>query len=140
MAKKEENTYLTIFNIIAVNENADSITYLVETKPELENKNLDLQNRNSKRFGRKSRTVVDIPEGQKKVFVKINSRRYFNKATGKTFFEDLSPDISRHKNMTSRLVKWIKAEKESTGRPNSQIADEIGVSEATIRNTLSQED
>ncbi|MHB8253598.1 MAG: ISL3 family transposase [Acidiferrobacter sp.] len=81
-------------------------------------------------FGRREQTVRDLPMDGKRVGLYINTRRYRCKGCQKTFYESL-PEIDGRRMMTNRLVAWIG--KESVKRTFASIAQEVGVTEGTIR-------
>ena len=84
-------------------------------------------------FGRNVQMVYDLPMHGKRVGLYINTRRYQCRACNKTFFERL-PDVDGRRMMTSRLVKWMGPQ--SIKKPFTHIADEVGVTENTVKNVF----
>lgn len=82
------------------------------------------------RFGRREQMAKDLPMHGKRVGVYIDTRRYRCKACNRTFYEAL-PDINEKRLMTNRLVDWIG--KQAVKRTFAGIAEEVGVTEGTIR-------
>jgi transposase len=84
-------------------------------------------------FGRNEQLVRDLPMHGKRVGVYVATRRYRCRVCNKTFYERL-PAIDGKRMMTSRLVKWMG--EQSVKRPFAHIADEIGVTENTVKNVF----
>jgi len=84
-------------------------------------------------FGSKERLVRDLPVHAKRVGIYVNSSRFKCKSCNKTFIERL-PDVDDKRNMTNRLVAWVG--KESTKRTFIGIADDIGVTENTVKSVF----
>lgn len=84
-------------------------------------------------YGRIEVLAHDLPMHGKRVGIYINARRYKCKECGKTFMERL-PEVNPNRWMTERLVKWIG--QRATGHTFSSIAEEIGVTEGTVRNVF----
>ena len=83
------------------------------------------------RFGSKEQIVIDLPMHGKRVGLAVPRRWYRCKACGRTFSE-LLPDVDEGRSLTTRLIAWI--EKQSLKRTFVSIADDVGISEATVRN------
>ena len=81
-------------------------------------------------YGRREQMVKDLPLHRKPVDIHINTRRYRCKSCGKTFYEALL-EINQKRLMTNRLVAWIG--EQAIIRTFSSIAEEVGVTEGTIR-------
>lgn len=81
-------------------------------------------------FGRHEQLVRDLPVHGKRTAIYANARRFRCKACSKTFFEGL-PHVDGKRRMTERLVEWICTQ--AAARTFVSIADEIGVTEGTIR-------
>jgi transposase len=84
-------------------------------------------------FGRNEQLIRDLTIHGKRVGIYIDTRRYQCRACKKTFYERL-PDVDGKRMMTSRLVKWMG--EQSVKRPFAHIADEIGVTENTVKNVF----
>jgi transposase len=85
-------------------------------------------------FGRNEQLVRDLPIHGKRIGIYVDTRRYQCRACNKTFYERL-PDVDSKRMMTSRLVAWLG--KQSVKRPFSHLAEEIGISEMTVKNVFS---
>lgn len=85
-------------------------------------------------YGRVEVLVHDLPMHGKRVGIYVDARRFKCKSCGKTFMEHL-PEVNANRWMTERLVKWIG--QRSMTHAFTGIAEEIGVTEGTIRNVFS---
>lgn len=85
-------------------------------------------------YGRIEVLVHDLPMHGKRVGIYVDARRFKCKSCGKTFMEHL-PEVNANRWMTERLVKWIG--QRSMTNTFTGIAEEIGVTEGTIRNVFS---
>lgn len=85
-------------------------------------------------YGRVEVLVHDLPMHGKRVGIYVDARRLKCKSCGKTFMEHL-PEVNANRWMTERLVKWIG--QRSMTNTFTGIAEEIGVTEGTIRNVFS---
>ena len=85
-------------------------------------------------YGRVEVLVHDLPMHGKRVGIYVDARRFKCKSCGKTFMEHL-PEVNGNRWMTERLVKWIG--QRSMTNTFTGIAEEIGVTEGTIRNVFS---
>lgn len=85
-------------------------------------------------YGRVEVLVHDLPMHGKRVGIYVDARRFKCKSCGKTFMEHL-PEVNANRWMTERLVKWIG--QRSMTNTFTGIAEEIGVTEGTIRNVFS---
>ncbi len=85
-------------------------------------------------YGRSEVLVHDLTMHGKRVDIYVDARRLRCKLCGKTFMETL-PGVNPSRWMTERLVKWIGGQ--SLRRTFTAIAEEIGVTEGTIRNVFS---
>jgi transposase len=81
-------------------------------------------------FGRREQLVKDLPIHGKRVGIYLNTRRMKCNECQKTFSERL-PEVDERRSMTRRLVTWIG--KQAVKRTFSSIAEEVGVTEGTIR-------
>ena len=70
----------------------------------------------------------------KRVGIYVDARRLKCKTCGKTFMETL-PEVNARRWMTERLVRWIG--ERSLKQTFTGIAEEIGVTEGTVRNVFS---
>lgn len=84
-------------------------------------------------FGRNEQMVRDLPIHGKRIGIYVDTRRYQCRSCNKTFYERL-PDVDGKRMMTSRLVAWLG--KQSVKRPFSHLAEEIGISEMTVKNVF----
>jgi transposase len=80
-------------------------------------------------YGKRKRHFMDIPIRGKRVGLNIDVPRYRCKKCKKIFNANL-PDMSNEYKMSSRLEKYIK--QQSILRPYSHVANEVGVSNATV--------
>ena len=85
-------------------------------------------------YGRVEVLVHDLPMHGKRVGIYVDARRFKCKSCSKTFMEHL-PDVNANRWMTDRLVKWVG--QRSLTNTFTGIAEEIGVTEGTIRNVFS---
>lgn len=85
----------------------------------------------TKRFGKKNQLYMDTPIHAKRVGIMINRQRYRCVECDGTFWE-LLPMIDDSHKATKRLVEFIC--KQSLRRTFTSIADDVGVTEGTIRN------
>ena len=85
-------------------------------------------------YGRIEVLVHDLPMHGKRVGIYVDARRLKCKSCGKTFMEHL-PKVNANRWMTERLFKWIG--QRSMTNTFTGIAEEIGVTEGTIRNVFS---
>lgn len=81
-------------------------------------------------FGRREQVIKDLPRLGKRSSIYVETRRWRCKNCGKTFYEDL-PHMDEKRRMTNRLVQWIG--EQAVRRTNSSVAEEVGVTEGTIR-------
>jgi transposase len=81
-------------------------------------------------FGRREQLIKDLPVHGKRVGIYLNTRRLKCRSCNKTFSEFL-PDINEKRSMTQRLVNWIG--KQAVKRTFSSIAEEVGITEGTVR-------
>lgn len=81
-------------------------------------------------FGRREQVVKDLPRLGKRSSIYVETRRWRCKNCGKTFYDEL-PHVDEKRRMTERLVQWIG--EQALRRTNSSVAEEVGVSEGTIR-------
>lgn len=84
-------------------------------------------------FGRREQMIRDLPSHGKRVGIYIDTRRYRCRSCTKTFYEAL-PDIDEKRLMTNRLVGWIG--KQAIKRTFTSIADEVGITEGTVRSVF----
>ena len=84
-------------------------------------------------FGRNEQLVRDLPIHGKRVGIYVDTRRYQCRSCNKTFYERL-PNVDDKRMMTSRLIKWMG--EQSVKRPFAHVAEEIGVTENTVKNVF----
>jgi len=80
--------------------------------------------------GRQEILIKDLPMHGKRVGIYVKARRFRCRDCGKTITERL-PDVADGQRMTNRLHQWIC--RESVERTFVSIANEVGVSEGTVR-------
>lgn len=85
---------------------------------------------NIRGFGRREQLVKDLAMHGKRVGIYVDTRRYQCQSCNKTFYEPL-PNVDEKRKMTTRLVNWIG--KQAISRTFASLAEEIGVSEGTVR-------
>jgi transposase len=81
-------------------------------------------------YGRREQWIRDLPMHGKQVGLYFQTRRFRCKACRKTFYEAL-PGVDGQRFMTQRLVTWIGPA--AIRRPFAHVAQEVGVSERTVR-------
>jgi len=81
-------------------------------------------------FGRREQMVKDLPMHGKRVGLYVDTRRFRCKSCQVTFYEPL-PGVNDKRLMTNRLVSWIGHQ--AVKRTFTSIADEVGVTEGTVR-------
>lgn len=81
-------------------------------------------------FGRREQIIKDLPRLGKRSSIYVETRRWRCKYCDKTFFDTL-PAVDEKRRMTDRLVQWIGDQ--AVRRTYSSVADEVGVTEGTIR-------
>ncbi|MHB1612038.1 MAG: ISL3 family transposase [Sulfobacillus sp.] len=81
-------------------------------------------------YGRREQWIRDLPMHGKRVGLYVQTRRFRCKTCEKTFYEDL-PSVDARRFMTKRLVAWIGPA--AIRRPFAHVAQEVGVSERTVR-------
>ncbi len=82
------------------------------------------------RFGSKAQSFVDAPIRGKHVTVTIDRQRYRCKGCSRTYSQYL-PHLNDKRSMTERCIEYICGQ--AIRRPFSQVAEEVGVSEGTVR-------
>lgn len=82
-------------------------------------------------FGTKEQLFMDLPAHGKRVGVLVKRQRYRCKNCQRTFLQRL-PDMDESHTMTRRLLDYIK--RESLLDTFVRVAENVGVSEGTIRN------
>lgn len=80
--------------------------------------------------GSKTHLYMDTPIHGRRVGVLLERKRYKCRGCGKTFSQDCS-DINDSHRATNRLVEYV--ENNALDRTFSSVADEIGVTEGTVR-------
>jgi len=87
-------------------------------------------------FGaKKGQIFIDLPHDGKPTFVSIDRKRYRCKGCGKTFLERLD-GIDERRNLSLRLISYIQ--RLSVLKPFQSIANEVGVTEGTVRNIFNE--
>jgi len=81
-------------------------------------------------FGRREQLIKDLPMHGRRVGIYVSTRRMKCTACAKTFSEIL-PDVDDKRAMTKRLLEWIG--KQAIKRTFSSIAEEVGITEGTVR-------
>ena len=85
-------------------------------------------------FGRREQMVKDLPMHGKRVGLYVDTKRFKCQSCAKTFYEKL-PAVDEKRLMTSRLVDWVG--KQAIKRTFASIAEEVGVTEGTVRSVFS---
>lgn len=85
---------------------------------------------NANRFGKLSQVFMDMPIRTKRVGLDIQRRRYRCKDCNRTFMQSL-PFLDEKRAATSRLISYIEGQ--SLQRTFTSIANDVGVTEATVR-------
>ena len=86
-------------------------------------------------FGRREQVIKDLPRLGKRSSIYVETRRWRCKNCEKTFFDTL-PAVDEKRRMTDRLVQWIGDQ--AVRRTYSSVADEVGVTDGTIRLVFSE--
>jgi transposase len=82
------------------------------------------------RHGKKVTDFRDAPVRGKPVIIRCERQRYRCQECGETFLQPL-PDMDDNRRMTTRLVDYIGSQ--ALRKPFTEIADEVGMDEKTIR-------
>ena len=85
--------------------------------------------------GRQEILIKDTPMYGKRVGIYVKARRFQCRSCGKTHTERL-PDVVEGARMTTRLYNWIASR--SLDNTFVSIANDIGVSEGTVRNIFNE--
>ena len=85
-------------------------------------------------FGKREQVVKDLPRLGKRTAVYVTASRWRCKKCGSTCFDEL-PHVNERRQMTQRLVSWIG--QQAVSRTFAAIAEEVGVTEGTIRRMFS---
>ena len=85
-------------------------------------------------FGRREQMVKDLPMHGKRVGLYVDTKRFKCRSCTKTFYEKL-PAVDEKRLMTSRLVEWVG--RQAIKRTFASIAEEVGVTEGTVRSVFS---
>lgn len=85
-------------------------------------------------FGRREQMVKDLPMHGKRVGLYVDTKRFKCRSCAKTFYEKL-PAVDEKRLMTGRLAEWVG--KQAIKRTFASIAEEIGVTEGTVRSVFS---
>ena len=80
--------------------------------------------------GRRAVMIRDVNVGHKMVGSEVSRQRYICKKCKKAYVQNL-PHVDPGHLMTSRLVKFIG--QEGVKRTHSDVADQIGIDEGTVR-------
>lgn len=83
------------------------------------------------RWSKIAQLYMDLPIHAKRVGLRVERQRYRCKNCGKTFMQAL-PDIDEKRAVTKRLLTYIQ--QESLRRTFTSIAEDVGLTEKTIRN------
>lgn len=79
----------------------------------------------------RSQEFMDTPIHGRRVHLIVQRQRYACQGCEKTF-QQLLPDMDERRNMTIRLLGYIR--RQSLEKKFTEIADEVGVNEKTVRN------
>lgn len=86
--------------------------------------------KNIKKHGSRDATFMDTPIHTKRTGIRLVHQRYYCKDCKKSFSDPL-PDLDENHFMTKRLVEFIQ--KQAFKRTFVSIAEEIGITEGTVR-------
>ncbi|MDQ0255562.1 transposase [Evansella vedderi] len=123
-------------NILDMTESEDDYRFLVETTsppPSYCPKCGTVPN--LYKHGKKNQLFFDLPMHAKRVGILIKRQRYKCRECNETFFEML-PYMDDSRSVTKRLIKWI--EQTSLKKPFTNVAEDIGVNEKTVRNIFQE--
>lgn len=87
------------------------------------------------RFGKLAQLYMDLPVHAKRVGLNVQRQRYRCENCGKTFMQSL-PDLDEKRAVTKRLLKYIQ--QESLKRTFTSVAEDVGLTEKTIRNIFKE--
>lgn len=82
------------------------------------------------KFGTRPEVIMDLPMHGKRVGIQAQRRRFRCRACSQTFVEP-TPGVDSQHRATERLVDWIA--QQSLARTFTNVADEIGLNEITVR-------
>lgn len=82
--------------------------------------------------------VHDLPIRGKRVRIYFRLGRWFCKRCRKSVQQSLKEVDSTHRGMTSRLIEYVGQESFDLFRSFSDVADEVGCSEQTVRNIFTE--
>ena len=82
------------------------------------------------RFGTRPEVIMDLPMHGKRVGIQAQRRRFRCRTCSQTFVEP-TPGVDSQHRATERLVDWIA--QQSLARTFTNVADEIGLNEITVR-------
>lgn len=137
--KYERNRMITVnmlnmpkLIILDMKESGDDYRFLVETTSQPPSYCLKCGAvPNLYKHGKKDQLFFDLPMHAKRVGIIVKRQRYKCRKCSETFFEVL-PDMDESRSVTKRLIKWI--EETSLKKPFTNVAEDIGVNEKTVRN------
>ncbi len=87
------------------------------------------------RFGKLAQLYMDLPVHAKRVGLNVQRQRYRCENCGKTFMQSL-PDLDEKRAVTKRLLNYIQ--QESLKRTFTSVAEDVGLTEKTIRNIFKE--
>lgn len=87
------------------------------------------------RFGKLAQLYMDLPVHAKRVGLNVQRQRYRCEKCGKTFMQNL-PDLDEKRAVSKRLLKYIQ--QESLKRTFTSVAEDVGLTEKTIRNIFKE--
>ena len=123
---------LQAYRVISLAENAHDYHVEAETTTQPTHC-IHCKSDNMVGFGRRVQMIKDLAMHGKRVGIYVNTRRFKCRACSKTFYEPL-PEIDEKRMMTARLAEWIG--KQSVKRTFTSIAEEIGITEGTVRSVF----
>lgn len=87
------------------------------------------------RFGTRPELIMDLPMHGKRVGIQAQRRRFRCRSCSQTFVEP-TPGVDSQHRATVRLVDWIA--QQSLSRTFTNVADEIGLNEITVRRIFAE--
>lgn len=83
------------------------------------------------RFGKRENVFADLPHHGKRTEIVVDRQRYKCLECRQPPFLEPLPHMDEHHDATIRMVRWI--EQQALRRPFTQVAEQVEISEATVR-------
>ncbi len=124
---------LNLPSIFVEEIDGDNIDYWIKAsiKNQQESRCVHCYKPSPRKHGVKSQQIMDTPMHGKRVGIQLYRQRFKCDGCNRTFIESCS-DISDKHRTTERLVDYIKSR--CLVRTNTTLAEEVGISEGTVRN------